>query len=116
VRGLFVVLLALAAGGPKVEMAVYPRVAMAPATLKLTARVERHADNRLLRISLDCENFYAATEIELEGDRAPRTHQLPLIEGIPQGACVAVAEVAQTGGKVRRSTPVDVEIIGAEPR
>jgi hypothetical protein len=107
---------ALAHAAARVQVEVYPRVAMAPATLKLTARVERHPDNRLLRISLDCERFYAASEIELEGDRAPRTHQLPLIEGIPAGPCVVLAEVATVTGQVLRSTAVDVEVVGGEPR
>jgi hypothetical protein len=113
---LLVTLLLALTGAPRVSMAVYPRIAMAPATLKLTATVERHADNRLLRIVLDCAHFYAASEFELEGERAARTYQLPLIEGIPSGQCEVSAEVTLVTGKAHRSAVVDVEIVGGEPR
>jgi hypothetical protein len=103
-------------GAPRVSVAAYPRVAMAPAALKLTAKVAPHEANRLLTVTLDCEHFYDSTAYELEGDKAAKTYQLPLIEGIPPGQCEVTAEVATSEGKTVRSMVVDVEIVGGEPR
>ncbi len=111
--GLGVVALHAAA---RVRVEVYPRIAMAPATIKVTARVEPHADNRLLRVTVDCERFYDATEIELEGEKAAKTHQLPLIEGVPAGPCEVLAEVGTAQGKVLRSVAVTLEVAGGEPK
>ena len=114
-RLALLLVLAALSGGPRVSVRVYPRVALAPATLKLTGVVEPHPDNRVVRITLDCENFYHSSEIQLEGENAAKTYQLPLIEGIPQGMCEVRAEVGTSTGKVISSTPVAIEIMG-EPR
>lgn len=106
----------LHAAASRVTLEVYPRVAMAPAALKLTAKVEPQAKNRLLAVVLDCERFYDSTSFELEGAMAAKTYQLRLIEGIPEGPCRAQAFVFDDQGKMTSSTPVDVSIVGGEPR
>ena len=35
--------------------------------------VERDASNRILRITAESDSFYRSSEIQLEGDQAPRT-------------------------------------------
>lgn len=112
--GLTLILLA-SAQRQRVVVDVYPRVVMAGGAVRLIARVARHPDNRLLRISLDCERFYTASEIELEGVNAPITHQLPLVEGLPPGACVALAQLGVAGGGVINSTPVELVVAGGDP-
>lgn len=100
------------AAAPRVKVEAYPRIAMAPAALKLTARVDPHPDNRMLRIVLDCERFYAASEIQLDGADAARTHQLPIIEGVPAGGCEVTAAVTDNRGKVLTSLAVTVLVAG----
>jgi hypothetical protein len=105
--------------GARVSVDVYPRVVMAPASVRVIAKVTPHPDNRLLRISLDCPNFYDATEIELEGLNAPITHGASgdrgVIEGIPAGECEVLAQVVTADGKVIQSTAVTLIVAGGEP-
>lgn len=79
--------LALAAP-PSAEQAlslrVSPRVASAPAALSITVTVEPHENNRFLVVEDDSESYYRSSEIQLEGDRAARTHRL-VFRGLPAG-------------------------------
>jgi hypothetical protein len=101
--------------GARVSVDVYPRVVMAPASVRLIARVTPAAENRLLTITLDCPNFYDSTEIELEGLNAPKTHQMPVLEGIPAGECEALAVVTTADGKTVRSAPQVLVVAGGDP-
>ena len=54
------------------KMNISPLQALAPVNLRVSVRVEPHADNRVLTIVADGGDFYRSSEIPLEGDRAPR--------------------------------------------
>jgi hypothetical protein len=60
-------------GGERLRLEVTPAQSMAPATVRIRARVEPSAANRLLAIVADGEDFYRSSEIQLEGDQAPAT-------------------------------------------
>jgi hypothetical protein len=63
-------------GGEPLRLAVTPAQSLAPATVRIRARVEPSAANRLLAIVADGEDFYRSSEIQLEGDQAPATVEL----------------------------------------
>jgi hypothetical protein len=68
----------------KLDIHLSASFAMAPATFRSTVFVEKHPDNRILRVSVDGENFYRSSDIPLEGTEAPRTHEV-LWRDLPAG-------------------------------
>jgi hypothetical protein len=62
-----------AGAGERMFMKVTPAVAFAPANLIVRAVVEADADNRAIAVIAESEDFYRSSEIQLDGDHAPRT-------------------------------------------
>jgi hypothetical protein len=60
--------------GERMIMKVTPAVAFAPANLVVRAVVEADADNRAIAVIAESEDFYRSSEIQLDGDHAPRTN------------------------------------------
>ena len=60
--------------GERMIMKVTPAVAFAPANLVVRAVVEADADNRGIAVIAESEDFYRSSEIQLDGDHAPRTN------------------------------------------
>jgi hypothetical protein len=58
----------------RLAIKVTPAVSFAPANLVVRATVEADQDNRSVEIIADGEDFYRASAIQLEGDRAARTN------------------------------------------
>ncbi len=63
-----------------------------PATVHMTISVEPNADNRVLRIEADGENFFRATDLQLEGSHAPKTHTVSF-KNVPAGNYMVRAQV-----------------------
>jgi hypothetical protein len=63
-----------AGAGERMIMKVTPAVAFAPANLVVRAVVEADADNRAIAVIAESEDFYRSSEIQLDGDHAPRTN------------------------------------------
>jgi hypothetical protein len=57
---------------------------MAPASVLVRATVQHNADNRELEIVADSSAFYRRSVVELDGEQAPKTTELRLID-IPGG-------------------------------
>jgi hypothetical protein len=53
--------------------ALSPVHSFAPATVRIRARVEPNADNRVLTIVADGPDFYRRSDLPLDGEEAPRT-------------------------------------------
>ena len=52
------------------------------ADLTIYVGVERHAENRMLRVTAESDDFFRSTELQLDGESSPRItvihfHQLP---------------------------------------
>jgi hypothetical protein len=71
--GLLVLTLLPASGGEPLTLAVAPTVSMAPAYMRIRVRIEPSAGNRLLTIVADGSEFYRSSDVQLEGDQAPKT-------------------------------------------
>ena len=74
--GLVGILMVAATGpagaGERMIMKVTPAVAFAPANLVVRAVVEADADNRGIAVIAESEDFYRSSEIQLDGNHAPR--------------------------------------------
>jgi len=60
--------------GERMMLKVTPAVAFAPANLVVRAVVETDADNRAIAVVAESDDFYRSSEIQLDGDHAPRTN------------------------------------------
>ena len=68
----------------KLDLRVSPAISLAPASVVVRAIVEHDSQNRELEIVADSSEFYRRTVVELDGEQAPKTTELKLID-IPGG-------------------------------
>jgi len=82
---------ALTIGGPdahatsRVSLKVAPAISLAPASLKIEARVEPNDDNRILSVEVDSVGYWRSSEFSLDGRNAQLVSQL-LVKGLPSGS------------------------------
>jgi hypothetical protein len=62
-----------ASGDAQLRIAVSPAQSMAPSNLNIRARIVPNAENRVLEVVAESDEFYRSSQIQLEGDRAPVT-------------------------------------------
>jgi hypothetical protein len=62
-----------ASAGERLTLHVSPSVAFAPADLVVRTTVQADARNRAITIVAESEDFYRASEVQLDGDKAPRS-------------------------------------------
>jgi hypothetical protein len=77
-----------------------PNVATARTTVQLLVRVPPHAENRLLRVTIDSAGYYRSSDVQLDGDRAATMHSVRW-PGIPHGEYEVVARLIRSDGKHR---------------
>lgn len=111
--GILVVTATLKAGaGEMMTVTVSPAVAFAPATLVVRAKIEADARNRTVEIVAESPNFYRSSEIQLDGDRAPRTNTIEF-RSVPSGTYEVKATLRDSTGEARASVRSTVNIIAA---
>jgi hypothetical protein len=71
--------------GESITIAVSPRQSIGPTNLTVRLRVEPNADNRVLEVAADSDDFYRSSMIQLDGERAARTVFVEF-RGVPSGA------------------------------
>jgi len=82
------------------SMQVSPAVSFAPADLLIRTRLEPDVDNRGMVVIAESDDFYRSSEIQLEGDRAPRTVTFEF-RSLPPGEYEVTAVVIGTDGQRR---------------
>jgi len=109
--GILLVTATLPAGaGEKLTLKVSPAVAFAPANLIVRAMVEVDAHNRAIAIIAESDNFYRSSEIQLDGDRAPRTSTFEF-RSLPSGTYEVRAMLIGEGGEQRAAMRQAVNVI-----
>ena len=97
------------AGEPeRLMMRVSPAVAFAPANLVVRATVASNAENRTVAIIAESQDFYRSSEIQLNGDQAPRISQFEF-RSLPPGTYEVKAILRGSSGElaqVRRQVNV----------
>lgn len=92
----------------KLDLRVTPSVSIAPASVVVRAIVEHDRDNRALEIVADSLDFYRRTVVDLDGEQAPKTTEVKLMD-IPGGQYDVSATLYMADGTkttVRRSVTV----------
>jgi hypothetical protein len=97
-------------GGERLMLQITPAVALAPANLLVRATVETNAANRGLEVTADSPNFYRVTEIQLEGEDAPRTSVFEF-RGLPSGTYDVRAALIDASGH-RVTVHRQISVIG----
>ena len=86
--------------GERITVKVSPAVAFAPANLVVRTMIEADQDNRAVEIVAESADFYRSSQIQLEGDRAPRTTNFEF-RSLPPGTYEVRALLIGTGGEQR---------------
>ena len=93
-----------------VEIIVRGHFFSAPATVPITIAVEPAADNRVLVVEADSDDYYRSSSIELDGDKEKRLHSVEL-RSLPAGEYVVRAQV-KSKSDVLGSAVQDLVVMG----
>ena len=99
--------------GERVALKVTPKVAFAPADLSVKAMVEADRANRSMQLEADSNEFYRSSEIQLDGEHAPRTTVF-VFRGLPGGVYELRATVRGARGETLATTRSEADIVGLQ--
>jgi hypothetical protein len=111
--GLVVAMTTSGVARESISIRVSPTMAFAPAELVIQTSIEPDANNRAVEIIADSAAFYRSSEIQLEGDLAPKTTTVRF-HGVPAGEYDVTAVVIGAGGQPRALAHAHVNVLGAE--
>jgi hypothetical protein len=94
----------------RLAIQVSPSVAFAPANLRVRTTVQANEANRAIEIIAESAEFYRSSEIQLDGDRAPRTTLLEF-RSLPSGSYAVTGVLKGAGGRELASTSVMVNVV-----
>ncbi len=94
-----------------IAVRVTPHISLAPATVNIDLIVERSSDNRALQVSVESENYYRSSLVQLDGDDAPRVTTMRY-GSVPEGSYEVKATLLGPGEKTRASTSAYIEVFG----
>jgi hypothetical protein len=94
----------------KLSMRVSPSVAFAPANLVVRTTVEADQQNRAIEIIAEADRFYRSSEIQLDGEHAPRTSTFEF-RSLPTGMYSVRAVLKGQGGHHLATTERTVNIV-----
>jgi hypothetical protein len=98
--------------GERITVRVTPAVAFAPANLIVRAMIEANENNRAVQISAESADFYRSSEVQLEGDRAPRTSMFEF-RSLPPGTYEVRALLLGADGQQRAFARQTVNVIAS---
>lgn len=90
---------------------VTPATSLEPANVLLQVTVERHADNRLLMVSVDSGTYYWSSERQLDGQSGPYLSVFNCRE-LPAGEYEVQASIVGSDGKVRATASNRIIVVG----
>jgi hypothetical protein len=109
--GLCVAVALPVSGGDRMTMTVTPAQAFAPSLLRVRIRIEPSAENRSLTVSADSGGFYRSSEIQLDGERAPKTIELEF-RSVPEGSYDILGIVKDRSGRQRFAARCSANLLG----
>jgi hypothetical protein len=106
-----VLLLAAPLGaGERLKIRVSPSVSFAPANLVVRTMIEANQDNRAIEIVAESDDFYRSSQIELDGDRAPRTTTFEF-RSLPGGTYDVTATLIGVSGQTLGRVSEEVNVL-----
>lgn len=101
-----------AGAGERISMKVSPAVAFAPANLIVRAMIEADAGNRSIEVVAESADFYRSSQIQLEGDKAPRTNLFEF-RSLPPGIYEVRALLLGVDGQQRAYARQQISVIAS---
>jgi len=98
--------------GERVSIRVSPAVAFAPANLVVRASIEADEQNRSMEIVAESQDFYRSSEVQLEGDKAPRTSRIEF-RNLPPGTYEVRVTLMGSGGEQRGFAHQQINVIAS---
>jgi hypothetical protein len=98
--------------GERITIKVSPAVSFAPANLIVRTMIVADADNRAVEIIAESPDFYRSSQIQLEGDKAPRTTMFEF-RSLPQGTYEVRANLIGIGGQQRAFVRQQINVIAS---
>jgi hypothetical protein len=99
-----------ASGREPLSIVVSPAQSFAPSNLNIRARVVPHAENRVLEMIAESDEFYRSSQINLEGERAPATIMFEF-RGVPGGEYQVYGILTGVDGRQRAIAQQQVKVI-----
>lgn len=96
--------------GERMTLRVSPSVSFAPANLIVRAHIEANSENRGVEVVAESPEFYRSSEIQLDGEHAPRTNTFEF-RSLPPGTYEVRATLMGPGGSARASVRQQVNVI-----
>jgi hypothetical protein len=96
----------------RMTLRVSPAVAFAPANLIVRATIPASEYNRAVEIIAESEDFYRSSEVQLEGDQAPRTSMFEF-RSLPPGSYEVRAVLRGTHGEERGSARQQINVMAS---
>jgi hypothetical protein len=109
--GILLFMATLPAGaGDRMALKVSPAVAFAPANLIVRTMIEADAKNRAVEIVAESTDFYRSSEVQLDGEHAPRTTTFEF-RSLPQGVYEVKATLLASDGSALATVRQQVNVI-----
>ncbi|MCC7417309.1 MAG: hypothetical protein IT176_09215 [Acidobacteria bacterium] len=99
----------------RLAMRVSPAVAFEPANLVVRTMVEANAENRAIEIVAESESFYRSSEVQLDGEQAPRVSIFEF-RSLPSGSYEVRATLYGSRGQTLRSVHQSVSVMAGGGR
>ena len=96
--------------GERITIKVSPAVSFAPANLIVRTIIVADADNRAVEIIAESTDFYRSSEIQLDGDNAPRTTMFEF-RSLPPGTYEVRANLIGAGRQQRAWVRQQINVI-----
>src|SRR5262249_47675670 len=110
VMGLAVATTTGVGANESIAIRVSPAMSFAPANLVIRTSVEPDADNRVMEIIADSEEFYRSSTVQLEGARAPKTTVFEF-RSLPPGEYRVTAVLFGADGHRRGTARAQVRVV-----
>ena len=99
----------------KLTLRVTPAVAFAPANLIVRATIAADPGNRAVEIVAESNDYYRSSEIQLDGEQAPRTNTFEF-RSLPPGSYQVKATLLDSTGQPRAAARSQVNVIASGAR
>ena len=96
--------------GERLTLRVSPAVSFAPANLVVRATIQADRANRSVEVVAESNDFYRASEIELDGENAPRTNTFEF-RSLPSGTYEVRVTVRGDSGQQIANVRQQVNVI-----
>ena len=92
------------ADDPRLTVRATALVLLTRGEARALVMVPRHADNRVLRVILESEDYYSVSDIQLDGESAALSYPVSWRDLPPGSYCVTVQVYGPTGMRTSTST------------